>query len=116
MAEYVHDMRVANGTVPQGYGNAYEVARDAVTALRAQLHDLQQPGSRANISQRLIMWPDGRDGATSRSRAGESIDVFFLRNQGILLHGTVGGRHNGQWVTWAAMGLCIVAPNSRSHL
>jgi hypothetical protein len=74
---YVHDMRVANGTVPQGYGNAYEVARDAVTALRA---DLQQPNARAHFSQRLLMWPDGRDGAPHCVGGGWSVNrcTFYI--------------------------------------
>lgn len=69
---YVHDMRVANGAAASA-----AAACEAVTALQA---DLQQPNAKAHISQRLLMWPDGREGAPHCVGGGWSVNrcTFYI--------------------------------------
>jgi hypothetical protein len=60
---YVHDTRAANGTVPQGPNNAFEIVRAALPALYAS----------GAASGRMLMWPDGRPGAPHVVGGGWSV-------------------------------------------
>ncbi len=50
---YIHDMRFANGHVPQGPNNVFD-------AVSAALPELLRKSD--EVTARILMWPTGRDG------------------------------------------------------